>query len=222
MSVEEIARAFFDLGDGCTMSAKKDGLVNIGGFIATNDDELATRLSNMLILIEGFTTYGGLAGRDLEAIAIGLDEVLDERYLEHRVGQVRRFGERLVAAGVPIVLPIGGHAVFLDARRFLPHIPQERFPAQALTCALYLEGGVRGVEIGGLMFGAPDEQGKWTWPELELVRLAVPRRVYTDAHLDHVADACARLLACRDTIRGLRIVQRAAVLPHFTARLEPV
>jgi len=223
LSVERIAHAFFALGDGCTMSAKKDGLVNIGGFIATNDDGLATRLSNMLILIEGFTTYGGLAGRDLEAIAIGLEEVLDERYLAHRVGQVRRFGERLVAAGVPIVLPIGGHAVFLDARRFLPHIPQDRFPAQALTCALYLEGGIRGVEIGGLMFGTPDEAtGQWTWPELELVRLAVPRRVYTDAHLDHVVDVCARLLACRDTIRGLRIVYRAPVLPHFTARLEPV
>ena len=223
LSIEEIARAFFTLGDGCTMSAKKDGLVNIGGFIATNDEALATRLSNMLILIEGFTTYGGLAGRDLAAIAIGLEEVLEERYLAHRVGQVRRFGERLVAAGVPIVLPIGGHAVFLDARRFLPHLPQSAFPAQALTCALYLEGGIRGVEIGGLMFGTPDEAtGKWTWPELELVRLAVPRRVYTDAHLDHVVEACAKILACRDTIRGLRIVSRAPVLPHFTARLEPI
>jgi len=223
MSIEEIARAFFELGDGCTMSAKKDGLVNIGGFIATNDDDLATRLSNMLILIEGFTTYGGLAGRDLEAIAIGLEEVLDERYLAHRVGQVRRFGERLVAAGVPILLPIGGHAVYLDARRFLPQIPQHEFPAQALACALYLEGGIRGVEIGGLMFGTPDEAtGQWSWPELELVRLAVPRRVYTDAHLDHVVDACAKILASRDTIRGLRIVSRASVLPHFTARLEPI
>jgi tyrosine phenol-lyase len=223
MSIEEIARAFFDLGDGCTMSAKKDGLVNIGGFIANNDNALATRLSNMLILIEGFTTYGGLAGRDLEAIAIGLDEVLDERYLAHRVGQVRRFGERLVAAGVPIVLPIGGHAVYLDARRFLPHIPQEQFPAQALTCALYLEGGIRGVEVGGLMFGTRDEAtGTWTWPELELVRLAVPRRVYTDAHLDHVVEVCAKIFACRDTMRGLRIVSRAPVLPHFTARLEPI
>jgi tyrosine phenol-lyase len=222
-SIEEIARAFFVLGDGCTMSAKKDGLVNIGGFIATNDDALAARLSNMLILIEGFTTYGGLAGRDLEAIAIGLEEVLDERYLAHRVGQVRRFGTRLQEAGVPIVLPVGGHAVYLDARRFLPHIPQEQFPAQALACALYLEGGIRGVEIGGLMFGTPDEAtGAWTCPELELVRLAVPRRVYTDAHLDHVVEACAKLLACRDTIRGLRIVSRAPVLPHFTARLEPL
>jgi tryptophanase len=205
------------------MSAKKDGLVNIGGFIATNDDDLATRLSNMLILIEGFTTYGGLAGRDLEAIARGLDEVLDERYLEHRVGQVRRFGEALRAAGVPIVLPVGGHGVYLDARRFLPHIPQHEFPAQALTCALYLEGGVRGVEIGGLMLGKLDEAtGAWTWPELELVRLAVPRRVYTDAHLDHVVGVCARILKQRDAVRGLRIVSRAPVLPHFTARLAPV
>jgi len=223
LSVEEIARAFFALGDGCTMSAKKDGLVNIGGFIATNDDGLATRLSNMLILIEGFTTYGGLAGRDLEAIALGLEEVLDERYLEHRVGQVRRFGERLQAVGVPILLPVGGHAVYLDAQRFLPHIPQPEFPAQALTCALYLEGGVRGVEIGGLMFGKPDETtGAWSWPELELVRLAVPRRVYTDAHLDHVVDVCGRLLECRETVRGLKIVARAPVLPHFTARLAPL
>jgi len=223
MSIEEIARAFFVLGDGCTMSAKKDGLVNIGGFIATNDDELSTRLSNMLILIEGFTTYGGLAGRDLEAISIGLEEVLDERYLAYRVGQVRRFGEKLRAAGVPIVLPIGGHGVYLDARRFLPHIPQHEFPAQALTCALYLEGGVRGVEIGGLMLGKLDEStGEWSWPELELVRLAVPRRVYTDAHLDHVAEVCIELLAHRDAIRGLRIVSRAPVLPHFTARLAPL
>jgi len=223
LSIEQIANAFFALGDGCTMSAKKDGLVNIGGFIATNDDALATRLSNMLILIEGFTTYGGLAGRDLEAIARGLEEVLDERYLAHRVGQVRRFGERLVAAGVPILLPVGGHAVYLDALRFLPRIPQPQFPAQALACALYLEGGIRGVEIGGLMFGKPNEAtGAWTWPELEMVRLAVPRRVYTDAHLDYVADVCSRLLARRDTIHGLKIVSRAEVLPHFTARLAPV
>jgi tyrosine phenol-lyase len=223
MSIEEIARAFFVLGDGCTMSAKKDGLVNIGGFIATNDDALAARLSTMLILIEGFTTYGGLAGRDLEAMSIGLEEVLEERYLAHRVGQVRRFGELLQAAGVPIVLPVGGHAVYLDARRFLPHIPQHEFPAQALACALYLEGGIRGVEIGGLMFGAPDEAtGAWSWPELELVRLAVPRRVYTDAHLDHVVEACSRLLSGRDEMRGLRIVSRAPVLPHFTARLAPI
>jgi len=223
MSIEQIARAFFDLAEGCTMSAKKDALVNIGGFIATSDADLAGRLSNALILMEGFVTYGGLAGRDLEAMARGLEEVLDERYLEHRVGQVRRFGERLLAAGVPILRPIGGHAVYLDARRFLPHIPQSRYPAQALACALYLEGGVRGVEIGGLMFGAPDEKtGEMRWPALELVRLAIPRRVYTDDHLAYVADVCAKLYRERDGLRGLRVVKRAPVLPHFTARLEPL
>ncbi len=223
MSVEQIAHEFFALADGCTMSAKKDGLVNIGGFVATNDDTLAGELSNMLILIEGFTTYGGLAGRDLEAIARGLEEVLDERYLEHRVGQVRRFGEMLHAAGVPVLRPIGGHAVYLDARRFLPHLRQEEYPAQALACALYLEGGIRGVEVGGLMFGQEDPAtGVWHWPELELVRLAVPRRVYTASHLDYVAATCIALFGRRDAIAGLRVVARSPVLPHFTARLEPL
>ena len=217
LGIAEIARRFFELADGCTMSAKKDGLVNIGGFLALNDDELATRLTNMLILIEGFPTYGGLAGRDLGAIAQGLEEVLDEAYLAHRIGQVREFGAGLLEAGVPIVLPVGGHAVYLDARRFLPHIPQEAFPAQALTCALYLEGGIRGVEIGGLMFGAA---GKW--PELELVRLAVPRRVYTRSHLDYVVEVCVRLHRERERIRGLRLTYAAPVLRHFSARLEPL
>ncbi len=215
--VSEIARQFFELADGCTMSAKKDGLVNIGGFLALDDDDLTTKLTNMLILIEGFPTYGGLAGRDLAAIARGLDEVLDERYLAHRVGQVQAFGEALRAAGIPIVVPVGGHAVYLDARRFLPHIPQEEFPAQALTCALYLEGGIRGVEIGGLMFAADGH-----WPELELVRLAVPRRVYTKSHLDYVVDVCRRLYAERDRMRGLRLTYEAPVLRHFTARLAPI
>jgi tryptophanase len=223
MTVEQIARVFFGLGDGCTMSGKKDALVNIGGFLALNDDDLAGRLSTALILMEGFVTYGGLAGRDLEAMARGLEEVLDERYLEHRVGQVRRFGERLLAAGVPILLPVGGHAVYLDARRFLPHIPQHEYPAQALTCALYLEGGVRGVEIGGLMFGRLDEAtGAMRWPELELVRLAVPRRVYSEDHLAYVADVCAKLYADRTRLNGLRMVRRTPVLPHFTSRLEPL
>jgi tyrosine phenol-lyase len=223
LSIERIARAFFDLADGCTMSAKKDGLVNIGGFVACNDDGWAGRLSNALILMEGFLTYGGLAGRDLEAMARGLEEVLDERYLEHRIGQVRRLGERLLAAGVPILLPVGGHAVYLDARRFLPHLPQSAFPAQALTCALYVEGGVRAVEIGGLMFGTLDEAtGAMHWPELELVRLAIPRRVYTDEHLAYVADVCAALYRDRERVKGLRLVKRPAVLPHFTARLEPL
>ena len=217
MGVTEIARRFFELADGCTMSAKKDGLVNIGGFVAVNDDDLATGLTNMLILIEGFPTYGGLAGRDLAAIAQGLDDVLDERYLEHRLRQVREFGEGLRAAGIPIVLPVGGHAVYVDARRFLPHIPQEEFPAQALTCALYLEGGIRGVEIGGLMFG-----GGGAWPALELVRLAVPRRVYTKSHLDYVVDVCRRIHDRRDSLSGMRITYEAPALRHFTAQLEPL
>ena len=217
LGITEIARRFFELADGCTMSAKKDGLVNIGGFVALNDDALTTQLKNMLILIEGFPTYGGLAGRDLAAIAQGLEEVLDERYLAHRIGQVREFGEELQRAGIPIVLPVGGHAVYLDARRFLPHVPQEEFPAQALTCALYLEGGIRGVEIGSLMFGA---DGKL--PELELVRLAVPRRVYTKSHLDYVVEVCGRLHRERNSIHGLRLTYQAPVLRHFTARLEPL
>ena len=217
IGIAELVRNFFELADGCTMSAKKDGLVNMGGFVALNDDDLTTRITDMLILIEGFPTYGGLAGRDLEALAQGLEEVLDERYLAHRIGQLRDFGQELCKAGVPIVLPVGGHAVYLDARRFLPHIPQEEFPAQALTCALYLEGGVRGTEIGGLMFGS---DGKW--PELELVRLAVPRRVYTKSHLDYVAAVCTQLYRERDSIRGLRLTYEAPVLRHFTARLESV
>ena len=215
--IPTIARRFFDLADGCTMSAKKDGLVNMGGFVALNDEALAEKVTNMLILIEGFPTYGGLAGRDLEAMAQGLEEVLEQRYLAHRIGQVQDFGHALRDAGVPILLPVGGHAVYLDARRFLPHIPQEQFPAQALTCALYLEGGIRAVEIGGLMFGSGD-----SWPALELVRLAVPRRVYTSSHLDYVVETASSLFEKRDTIRGLRIMYEAAVLRHFTARMKPV
>ncbi|KPJ93957.1 MAG: tyrosine phenol-lyase [Gemmatimonas sp. SG8_17] len=216
-SIPQIVRQFFDLADGCTMSAKKDGLVNMGGFLALNDGEMKDKVTNMLILIEGFPTYGGLAGRDLEAMAQGLEEVLDERYLEHRIGQVRDFGEALCSGGVPVLLPIGGHAVYLDARRFLPHIPQDQFPAQALTCALYLEGGIRGVEIGGLMFGTDAN-----WPALELVRLAVPRRVYTRSHLEYVAKVASTLYQRRDSIGGLRITFEAQVLRHFTARLEPL
>lgn len=215
--ISQIARRFFDMADGCTMSAKKDGLVNMGGFVALNDDALTEKVTNMLILIEGFPTYGGLAGRDLEAMAQGLEEVLEERYLAHRIGQVQEFGEALSSAGVPLVLPVGGHAVYLDARRFLPHLPQDQFPGQALTCALYLEGGIRAVEIGGLMFG---EQGKW--PELELVRLAVPRRVYTKSHLDYVAAIVTKLYREKDSIGGLRITYEAKVLRHFTAQLEPL
>jgi len=220
-SVREISADMFHAADGCTMSAKKDGLANIGGFIAMRDGRLFEQLKNMLILIEGFPTYGGLAGRDLEAVARGLREVLDERYLEFRVGQVAAFWERLDGCGIPVMSPPGGHAVYLDARRFLPHIPQDRFPAQALTVALYREGAVRAVEIGGTMFGRVDpETGAAVWPELELVRLAIPRRVYTNTHLEYVAEVIEALYRNRDAIRGLRLVHAPQVLRHFTARFE--
>jgi len=220
-SVREIVSDMFHAADGCTMSAKKDGLANMGGFIGMREQSLFEKLKNMLILIEGFPTYGGLAGRDLEAVARGLNEVLDERYLEFRVGQVQAFWERLEADGIPIMRPPGGHAVYLDAKRFLPNIPQEHFPAQALTTALYLEGGVRGVEIGGAMFGKTDpDTGVDVWPELELVRLAIPRRVYTNTHLEYVAEVIDRLYRRRDEVCGLRMVYAPPVLRHFTARFE--
>ncbi len=222
-SIRAIVADMFNAADGCTMSAKKDGLANIGGFIAMRDGSLFEQLKNMLILIEGFPTYGGLAGRDLEAVARGLREVLDERYLEFRIGQVAAFWERLDRAGIPMIRPAGGHAVYLDARGFLPHLAQERFPAQALTVALYLEGGVRGVEIGGVMFGRTDPAtGAAVWPTLELVRLAIPRRVYTNAHLEYVAEIIEALHRDRGTVRGLRMLYGAPVLRHFTARFEPL
>jgi tyrosine phenol-lyase len=222
-SVREIAADMFHAAQGCTMSAKKDGLANMGGFIAMRDQALCVELKSRLNLIEGFPTYGGLAGRDLEVVARGLEEVLDERYLEFRVGQVQAFWSRLDSAGVPLLRPPGGHAVYLDAKRFLPHIPQRQFPAQALTVALYLEGGLRGVEIGGLMFGKTDpDTGEATWPALELVRLAIPRRVYTNTLLDYAAEVIERLYQRRTEITGLRLVHAAPVLRHFTARLEPV
>jgi tryptophanase len=217
-----IAREIFSHGDGCTMSAKKDGLVNIGGFLCTNDSALAERITHLLILVEGFPTYGGLAGRDLEAIARGLEEVLNEPYLTFRIGQVGYLGNLLDGEGVPILKPVGGHAVYLDARSFLPQIPQNRFPAQALTCELFIEGGIRAVEIGGLMFGHKDpESGKDVYPELEMVRLAIPRRVYTNAHMRYVADTILSVFRRRDSMRGLEIVYEAPVLRHFTARLRP-
>jgi tryptophanase len=219
--VREIVADMFNAADGCTMSAKKDGLANIGGFIAMRDQGLFEQLKNMLILIEGFPTYGGLAGRDLEAVARGLREVLDERYLEFRIGQVQALWERLASRDIPVLRPPGGHAVYLDAKSFLPHIPQPEFPSQTLTMALYMEGGVRGVEIGGAMFGRTDPAtGESTWPDLELVRLAIPRRVYTNTHLEYVADVIERLYARRDGLTGLRMVYAPQVLRHFTARFE--
>ncbi|MBI5169481.1 MAG: tryptophanase [Candidatus Eisenbacteria bacterium] len=220
-SIEEIAKELFSYGDGCTMSAKKDGLVNIGGFLAMKNEEWSKAITNLLILIEGFPTYGGLAGRDLEAIARGLREVLSEDYLAFRTGQVAHLGDLLDQAGVPIVKPVGGHAVYIDAKRFLPNIPQSQFPGQALVVALYREYGIRAVEVGSLMFAQPDEKtGEMVYPKLELVRLAVPRRVYTTEHMRYVAESVIELFRDRDKLRGLRVTYEAPVLRHFTARLE--
>ena len=219
--VIDIARELFGYGDGCTMSAKKDGLANIGGFLGLNNEQWAQDITNMLILVEGFPTYGGLAGRDLEAMARGLKEVLEEDYLRFRIGQVRYLGEMLESAGVPVLKPIGGHAVYLNAKEFLPHLRQEQFPAQALAVTLYREHGIRGVEIGTAMFGKKDPaSGRTIHPELELVRLAIPRRVYTNMQITYVAESIIDVFRRRDEIAGLRMTYEAPVLRHFTARFE--
>ncbi|HQF70102.1 MAG TPA: tryptophanase, partial [Promineifilum sp.] len=217
----EIAQEMFSYADGCTMSAKKDGMANIGGFLALNDDALAERCKNMLILTEGFPTYGGLAGYDLEAIAVGLEEVLHEDYLQYRVRSVAYLGDILTANGVPIVQPPGGHAIYIDARAMLPHIPASQYPAWALSLALYLEGGIRSVEIGSVMFGRqPDGSEKPA--AMELVRMAFPRRVYTQSHVDYLAEVLLYVNSIKDSIRGVRIVSAPEVLRHFSARMEPV
>ncbi len=222
-SVAAIAREMFSCADGATMSAKKDALVNIGGFMTVADGELAKRLKTILIIGEGFYTYGGLAGRDLEAIAQGLAEVVEEDYLEHRTAQAAYLGALLGEAGVPYFKPTGGHAVYLLADRMLPHIPREEYPAWALSVALYREAAVRAVEIGGVMFGRKDPKtGKSVFPKLEMVRLALPRRVYTAAHLAYVAEALAAIGRRRDGLRGLRIVDEPRFLRHFTARFEEI
>jgi len=222
-SVREIAREMFSLADGCTFSAKKDGLANIGGLLATNDDRLARQEKDLLILTEGFPTYGGLAGRDLDAIAVGLREVVHEDYLEYRLASVRYLGEHVAREGVPIVQPPGGHAVYLDAAAFLPHVPPPRLPGQALVAELYLEGGVRGVEIGTVMFGRRDpESGAETVAPVELVRLAIPRRVYTQSHIDYVVETILALWRRREEVGGYRIARQAEVLRHFTAEFEPL
>jgi len=220
-SVKEIAREMFSYADGCTMSAKKDALVNIGGFLCTNDDVLARQEKELLILTEGFPTYGGLAGRDLEAMAQGLKEILEEDYLQYRLASTRYLGERIAAAGVPIMQPPGGHAIYIDAAAMLPHIPPLQYPGQALTCELYLEGGIRGVEIGSVMFASKDpETGEEVPAPMELVRLAIPRRVYTQSHIDYVIEVIEALHQRRESIRGMRIVEEAPFLRHFSARFE--
>ena len=211
---KQIAQEMFRHGDGCTMSAKKDGMANIGGFLCTNDDLLAQQEKDLLILTEGYPTYGGLAGRDLEAIAVGLQEALEEDYLRYRIASTAYLGDHIAEAGVPIVQPPGGHAIYIDARAFLPHIPLDQFPAVALACELYLEGGIRSVEIGRLMFGDA--------ATMDLVRLAIPRRVYTQSHVDYVVEIILEVWKKRDAIRGLNLTYEAPFLRHFTARLEPV
>jgi len=211
---KQIAQEMFRLGDGCTMSAKKDGMANIGGFLCTNDDLLAQQEKNLLILTEGYPTYGGLAGRDLEAIAVGVQEALDEDYLRYRIASTGYLGNHIAEHGVPIVQPPGGHAIYLDSRAFLPHIPADQFPGVALANELYLEGGIRSVEIGALMFGAN--------AKLDLVRLAIPRRVYTQSHVDYVIEVILEVWNRRQQIRGMRLTYEAPFLRHFTARLEPM
>ncbi|HKY31109.1 MAG TPA: tryptophanase [Candidatus Polarisedimenticolia bacterium] len=217
-----IAREIFRLADGCTFSGKKDGLVNMGGFLALDDDALAAEARNVLILTEGFPTYGGCAARDLEALAVGLEEVLDERYLEYRLATVRYLAEGLQRAGIPTVQPPGGHAVFIDARRLLPHIRPEHFPGQALACELYLAGGIRSCEIGSVMFGRHEEGGAFRPSRLELVRLALPRRAYTQSHVDRILEICAEVATRAHTLRGLEMTFSPPFLRHFTARFRPL
>ncbi len=219
----DIAREIFSWADGCTMSAKKDGMANIGGFLCTNDDTLARQERELLILTEGFPTYGGLAGRDLDAIAVGLYEALDEQYQEYRHASTRYLGEHLVAGGVPIVMPPGGHAIYIDARSMLEHLPREQYPGQALVIELYREGGVRAVEIGSVMFGKHDPAtDRETYAEHDLVRLAIPRRVYTKSQIDYVVETILDVHARRHDVRGVEIAEQSQTLRHFTATFTPV
>jgi len=222
-SVKEIAQEMFSLADGCTMSAKKDALVNMGGFIAMNDEKLAQLSRNILIVTEGFPTYGGLAGRDLEAIAQGLEEVVDEHYLRYRLRSVEYLGEKLIDAGVPILQPPGGHAIYINAKEFTPHIPPEHFPGQALVCELFRFGGIRAVEIGSVMFGKHDKKtGAFIPASMELVRLAIPRRVYTQSHIDYVVEVIIEIFKRREALCGYKITYEAPMLRHFTALFEPI
>jgi tryptophanase len=221
--VLQIAQEIFSYADGCTMSAKKDGMVNIGGFLALNSDEIAMQARNLLILTEGFPSYGGLAGRDLEALAVGLEEVLHEDYLKYRVRTAEYMGEKLVQAGVSIIRPTGGHAIFIDAKSFYPQIPPSQYPGQVLSCELYRKGGIRGVEIGSVMFGKKKEgTNEEITPPMELVRLAFPRRVYTQSHFDYAIETIIELFKERRDRAGLRITWEPPLLRHFTAKFAPV
>jgi tryptophanase len=220
--VPQVVREMFSNADGCTMSAKKDGLVNIGGFLCTRDPTLAAREKDLLILTEGFPTYGGLAGRDLEAIALGLDEALAEDYLRYRIASIAYVVDRLHDAGVPVVRPAGGHAVYLDAGRFLPHVPAQQYPGQSLAVELYRHAGIRGVEIGTVMAGRDPATGEERLGRLELVRLAIPRRVYTQSHMDYVVEAVLEIFQRRESLRGYRIIDEPPFLRHFSATFAPL
>ncbi len=219
-SVLEISQEMFSYADGSTMSAKKDALVNIGGWLSLNDEELAMKCRNILIVTEGFPTYGGLAGRDLEAIAQGLEEVVDEHYLQYRIRSTEYLGDKLINAGVPIIEPPGGHAIYIDAKRFLPDVPVEHYPGQSIVCELYIIGGLRTCEIGSVMFGKYDNDKKLIPAMMELVRLAIPRRVYTQSHIDYVAEVVIEVFNNRGNLRGVEIVYEAPMLRHFTARFK--
>ena len=221
-SYREIAQEMFALADGCIMSAKKDALVNMGGFLALNDLDLAIKCRTVLIITEGYSTYGGLSGRDMEAIAIGLEEVFDPDYLHYRIKSTGYLGDKLRDMGVPIIWPTGGHAVYVDAKAFYPHIPVEQFPGQSLVCELYLKAGIRSCEIGSVMFGHTDAEGKFIPAAMELVRLAIPRRVYTQSHIDYVVETFREVLNEKEKATGYRIAYEPPFLRHFTARFEPV
>jgi len=221
-SVLEISQEMFSYADGSTMSAKKDSLVNIVGWLSLNDEELAMKCRNLLIVTEGFPTYGGLAGRDLEAIAQGLDEVVDEHYLQYRIRSTEYLGEKMLNAGIPIIEPPGGHAIYIDAKRFLPNIPADQYPGHSIVCEIFLEGGIRACEIGSVMFGKYDKNGKLIPAMMELVRLAIPRRVYTQSHIDYVAEALIEVFKKRDKLKGYNITYEAPMLRHFTAKFKPL
>jgi tryptophanase len=222
LSCQEIATMMFSLADGAIMSAKKDALVNMGGFLALKDKKLADECRNLLIITEGFSTYGGLSGRDMEAIAIGLREIFQPDYLDYRIKSTAYLGDHLDKMGIPLMLPVGGHAVYIDARALYPHIPADQYPGQALVCELYLHGGIRAVEIGSVMFGKYDKEGKLLPHTMELVRLAIPRRVYTQSHIDYVIEVFEKVLEKRDNVKGLQITEEAQFLRHFTARFSPL